>query len=662
VLIGAQGSGKSSLLRHAARSHRGVALQISLLRVLGALARGQAVTDSSAAGDGLRARSESLLALAIASDALTFGLEIDRELLRQAVSCAPGPVPTVTPRLIDVWRERVLAASDEACVPTEALRSFVAALAAQCARAGGNLLLTLDDAELVRPELLPPAVSLLAPAGGLVSLLAVRPGVRLPEGAFTLERVAHLHLGARPRSAAWTDHVRAILTRRYPRLIDTLPTDLCDLVIAIGRDSVATALSLLIASSARRDPAEGIALAATHLRALRLGAMRASLLPYNANFEDFLSGLRQRILREYGRIPGPVTLLLEPLAGQLALFPGDSRFQRFADLAVRVGALSLPEGRSWGHQRSLDALEVAPLLLWTDVRSFARGRDARALTLAASSGALFRRRGRALRPPVVVVACDRVGSGHACRAAEWRELAAATYAAPGLDFRAHPVARVAVGTISGAAALIAAGTLSPSLLFDVGVAYQSGVPVLLHAPHAGAVPAVEALASRASPEAAAILGELVRVLARRGGSGVRRAPRPVPGLVLWYGTTAPTETFANCATIAELAGLRLEHCPLGPTTLEALDQLLRAQLLIVSEQAASSPLVHLAAGAFGARRVAGYGSSAGQRRLVVIGPDQSERLDYAAAARGTVVCVRASATQRELLQATRAVRAWSLPR
>jgi hypothetical protein len=659
LIVGGPGSGKSSLLRHVARSHRGVALHVSLLRAWGALARGPAarLEDEHALG-ALRTRCEALLALAIAAEALRNGLEVDAELLGETVLCTASPPRRVNQRLLDSWREATLAAADASFAPTGGLLPFVASLASQSAHAGTNLLLTLDDVECIRSDFLPAAFSLLAPANGLVTLLALRPGMRTVEDDPDLERAASVQLGARPRSAAWAAHVRAVLAAHHPRLVDELPDDLCDLLVTIGRDSVGTALALLIASSTRRDPSEGIGLAATHLRAMRLGAIRASLLPYNANFEDFLSGLRQRILREHGRIPGPVMLLLSPVARQLALFPGSSRLQRFADIAVRVGALVMPEGRVWGVQPDLDAFEVAPLLLWTDVNSFARGRDARALTVSTSSGALFRRRGRALRPPVVAVTCERSGTGHACRANAWAEFAAATYATPGIEFRAHAAARALVSSIAASAALVADGDADSEALFAIGIAYQSGVPVLLHAT-GDVAGVVGSLATRLVSDAVGVLGGLVRVLARRGGSGVRRAPQPVPGVIVWYGPPRPAEAYANCTTVAETTRLRFEHHEAGRVTVEALDALLRAQVLIVSTEVAASPLVHLACGAFAARRLAGYGASTAPRRVVLVGGDQSERPQYIPAARGTVIRVPESATLSELLQATSTVRGWS---
>lgn len=657
VVVGAHGSGKTSLLRHLGRTHRGVAIQLSLLRTLGALARfhGDSGADPTRV-DALRGRSESLLALAIAQEALALGLTVDTDALVSAVSCAPSPAHgALHVNTVAAWRERVLNARDEDCLALGGLRPFVASLASQCARAGESLLLTVDDAELVRSDLLAPVASLLAPTTALVTLIALRPGVRLPE-ADAVHPIAVTHIGARPRSAAWTTHVAAVLGQSHRDLLDSLSEDLRDLLLAIARDSIGTALALLVATSVRRDRAEGLSLAATHLRALRLGAARASFVPFNANFEDFLGALRQRMLRDHGRIPGPVTLTISPLAGQLAMFPGTSRFQRFADVAVRTGALSLPEGETWGAEENFDALEVAPVLLWTDLKTFARGADARPITLATPSSALFRRRGRALRPPTVFVVCDGAHQTHPCPAESWQQVASASYASPGLQFRGHPPARAEVTTITHAAALIAASA-SARMLFQIGVAYQAGTPVLLARIDA-ASPLLASLAARPTPSASAVLGELTRILARRGDSGVRRPPRPVPGVIEWLGDRALTESFDACKSIADIAGLHWEHVSEPDPTVETLDRLLRAQVLIVPYGQAPSVLVHLVAGAFAAQPTAGYGTSAAPRRLILITTRVNAVPEYAGSARGTVLVVPPNAARSELLDATRSVRAW----
>lgn len=505
LVVGARGSGKTTLFRFLASKHHGLALQLNLMQEFQSIEkRPDAAISEPEPGSPPHSRiagmATALIALAIA-EACPASIGLD---LQELMPCLPGSVyrqgSFVDAQVVRELRKATILAPDDefaALYQSERLVQFVEHVAATEGRAGGELLLLLDRPESTSAAALDPAVRLLDQSRGYIALLGVRPAFLSPtvtQGrGFPRpgDNYAVVQLGASPRSPDWQNFVEESVAAQFPTALASYDSAVRDHLIWLSRDSARTAVEIVydIQSRSAGSLADRFEQAAKMERDAQLTMCKSNLQSYHHDFGALISDIRGRAIAD-GVLAGPVVVDWTPTKGG-ELFPELSRTQRLLTAALRLGALCMPEGEPWSPGLRPHRVEFPPLFMWKPGSLFAPGRLTGPVAVHQDESELWESRARPRAMTVFVVGGPTKPEGASLRksledrAGERSRLSNLTVS--GTKFDDGVVRNGVWDEIRGSRVIVADLTdIEASTILQLGFAWGLGKPI---------IPAVDGAAS-----------------------------------------------------------------------------------------------------------------------------------------------------------------------
>ncbi|MDO8500753.1 MAG: hypothetical protein Q7S20_02820 [Gemmatimonadaceae bacterium] len=332
-------------------------------------------SDYSAAMEGLiSSKATSLLAVSIAERVTRKGIGVAAEIINP---CLPRSLRItaglIEPQALSDLREKLAEAPVQDFIGIDlrrALPESVSALASLGQTSHGPLLLLLDKADMVPTPALIPVLELLDQSNEYVVLVALRPG----HGGYTMSRqddvtggdhYAIAHLGTNPRSTEWRAFVASAVEAQLGAAYHSIPSEVRDEVITLSRDSVRNALEIFVRylSVSHDEAKEQLVAALDDYRENTLHAAQSTLQRFHPSFRGMIRQLREEALVRPGRIDGPVYLRVNSQAPG-DLFGTPSAFNSFVEMALRTGAIAMPEGARWMPGVTPSLIEIPPILTW----------------------------------------------------------------------------------------------------------------------------------------------------------------------------------------------------------------------------------------------------------------------------------------------------------
>jgi hypothetical protein len=644
ILVGAKGAGKTILLLYHHQVHQGIALNIVLSDVLSSLPKQTAIGPLTAhvpaeMTRSLEAKSSSLLALAIATELASSGIDHCIDML---LACVPPDLRDTTPGLAQL-RAKVSRAplSDfDTTDYVEPLKDYVRTVARIVQDARGPLLLLLDRGDNVASATLRPILHLMNQSWGYVVLLALRPG----HGGSGLAEVSaqiipgdhyDIHqLGVYPRSGEWMDFLLEAVSVQIqpPPFIDS---DTKRLITILSRDSTRAALEVFQrASTATNSKAyrEAVESAFTDLKQLQLTSAQQLLKPVHPDYRRWLRSVRYLVAAEKP-LNAPTFVTFER-SSSTRLFDKDRRLTHFLEAAFRSNALTLPPGMRWLLGFVPSEYEIPPLLLWQPSDGVWPETDAPPNSVTMTDSDLFKTGGTApavrhifvayrmqQQPSVRFVADLRDALQHRPDLRQWRVITGDTTA--GADWP-----NVVRERIKSSELMVADVTgLRSDVLFEAGFAATLGVPIIPavadDTDHDSLPTWLSATQVASFGRAGGVLPVITSIQAHVTGASVvttRRLPPPVPALAAFVGTYSwaveATEQFRAQCRRDDLTPRVFDY---GADAQSILRTAAGASLLfLLLNGTMNDALAHYIAGCVVARPNAGAGRLRLPRRVVLL--------------------------------------------
>jgi len=667
LLVGSRGAGKTTFLRHLERIHDGISLKLSLSADLASISQelpmGFLAVDLEQDEErAIVGKTVALAASRLAERAIRQGVEVHVDLLMDAIPAGlvrrPRTLNASSARTVRTAVDRADTDQFDALSRGRVLQQFASDLGEACQEQNrGPLLLIIDRGDNVVPACLGGVFQLLDQSDVYTAVAAMRPGpspppalVDTPASASAGDHYDVFTLGARPRAAPWLRFVRQSLAAQ-PQLADVLariPTDLLDGILALSRDSVRTAISVLgrVRNASSDESDHDAALDGLHNVASNLHLSATKLLrQFHSDPDAMIRELRKEF-RARGGTPGAPLVLDISSPRQSSLLQTTSDVDRVIAVGLRCGAFCLPDGASWAPGNRPLNVEVNPLIIWR--REDGLPQDSSVpVEVSKKSGDLLGGGGRKASNTVFCAyrmqrprSIELVGKLTRQVRRHPALLAANVSVTNGQTAPGQTWAKAIRNRISKAKAVVADVTdMRPDVIFEAGFAYGHSKPI---------IPAVEtSLASSAVPRwltdrqtaiytersgMNGIITGLVTILgdpraARRG------PPKPAPGVVVWLRTLSwNLDALEQVRGICRREGMALEiyrspedrglegPAPQDTDELpveEMIEKAARAHLLIVSlDGSQGDDLMHYVAGAVAAKPKTGSDGAA--RRVLVI--------------------------------------------
>jgi hypothetical protein len=408
LVVGARGSGKTTLFRFLAKQHRGLSLHLNLMQDFQSIEkRPDAAIAEPEPGSPPHSRiagmAIALIALAIADACCQASTELDpQELMPCLPRSVRRPGGFLDAQVVGDLREATTSAPDDefaALYQNDRLVRFVEHVAGASRRDRGHLLLLLDRPESTSAAALDPAVRLLDQSTGYVALLGVRPaflsptltqGHGFPRPGDSYDVV---QLGTSPRSAAWQRFVQETVAAQFPTALGSYDSATREHLIWLARDSARTAVQIVynIQSKPSGSLPDRFEQAAKAERDAQLTMCKSNLQSYHHDFGALVADIRRSAIAG-GAVTGPVVVDWTPTKGEL--FPELSRTERLLTAALRLGAVCMPEGESWTPGLRQRQVEFPPLFMWKPGTAFAAGSLARPVPVHQDESELWASRGR----------------------------------------------------------------------------------------------------------------------------------------------------------------------------------------------------------------------------------------------------------------------------
>lgn len=672
LLIGSRGAGKTTFLRHLARVHPGVSIELSLSADLASISQelpvGFLSVDSEPGEEeSIVGKAVSLAAVRMAERAVEQGIEIDPGLLLGAMPPGfmprrPRPLSSSSLRKVRIAIDRADLEQFGSLAKGRVLQQFAAELGKACTDQGrGPLLLLSDRGDNVVPACLAAIFQLLDQSDSYTAITAMRPGpspspalVDTPASAAAGDHFDVLALGNRPRSLAWQEFVRqSLLTQpQLKEVLQRLDSATLDRVLLLSRDSVRTAISVLgrVHNAPVGQADFDAVLDGFHNVAENLQLSTKKLLrQFNPDPTALLRELRRDLLQG-GSAPGAPFLLSVASPRQRSLLETTTDLDRLIAVGLRCGAFCLPEGTVWAPGDRPLEIEVNPLVLWRREDGLPND-PGKEIEIHKKSTDLLGNRGG---PPKTSIFC-------AYRMQ--RESSVKFLSDLSREVRRHPAlssARVTItngktapgqnwaktirNRISKAKAVVADVTeMRPDVIFEAGFAYGHSKPIIPAAEtsvETGSVPRwltdrQTAVFTEKNGLAGIITG-LITIL-NDPGAARRGPPKPAPGKIVWLRTLPwNRDALEQVRGACRHEGMVLEiyrspedsdhpgQLPAGTQDLpveELIEKAARAHLLIVSLDGTNGDdLMHYVAGAVAAKPKTSS-DGAGRKVLVLNKPE-----------------------------------------
>lgn len=660
LIIGSRGAGKTTLLRYHKLNHKGIAVHVALADAFSCLTKQTAygpfafdIPDTLQ--PVLISKAISVLAIALAEQLIRKNIRLRSQELNR---CLPDSFRTSNPEVEADWLEKTKKGVATAALDsftgtsdTSPLRDFVSAMAIAAAESHGPLLVLFDKADMVLSPSLIPVLELLDQSRGFIALLALRPGhagqalADVTSGGVAGDHYGVAHLGISPRSAEWTAFVSEAIRAQLGSNLERVAPDSRAWMIAVSRDSLKNGLELFaryLAVSPDKSETE-LLQALDDLKENQLTAAQRVLQMYHPDFRDLINRIRATAIAQYGEISGPIVLAIkEPSQG--LLFEQPSRTTRFLGLAVRTGALCMPENFRWVPGSLPQSFEIPPLLAWRKGDRSWRTESAPLLEVPLEGEKLLKQLGGPPRPPIMFLAyrmniedsqkfrqefqaavkthpdltSSKVVDGHVYAGEKWAET---------IRYRIRG-SKLLVGDVTG---------MRPDVLFELGFAYglkKPLIPVVATPADANDLPRwLNATQLGFFKTQDGLLGIVSSVAKHLSDPSYFKAPRtrkPIPSLVVWLRKLEwNVHALDQFVTAVNRWNLQPE---ILTATLEA--SILRAStasLLVVSlDGTKDDALIHYICGAVAARPKAGAGQKTLSRKILVLEEPGSNAATYAA--------------------------------
>jgi hypothetical protein len=447
MVVGPRGAGKTVLLRYQARKHAGATLYVQLSIIFERMTKASgygpfsthippdraALLDSSAT---------SLLAARLARKAVQFRLDVPN-LLQEYLPIAflkptfqRPPKQRIDSYYKALWMElQNLPLEAFKGVNVDGFQYYVSQIGRVFRNAGKDLLILMDRADVAAPPLFGPILRLLDQSANYVVVLAVRPGQSLYVSEHTREQVIPgdhfdmIHLGLRPRSTEWTTFVENAIEAQLGEQYAGIPPIVRSHVLLLARDSVRNALDIFT-DYVRSPEVSRDAVLERSLERFQANLLKSAstiVHRFGLDLRSMADRLRQTAAGSNGS-GRPINVSILPGRKQGNLFT-DTGFELNAALqfAMRMGAVSMPEGERWFPGEPIRAFEIAPILAWRPGDYFWHP-DNQPIEMTMSESQLTgRARAISPKPPSIFVAYD-FGSKPS---REFRELIE-------VQIRAHP--------------------------------------------------------------------------------------------------------------------------------------------------------------------------------------------------------------------------------
>jgi len=379
LVIGSRGAGKTTLIRYQKATHQGIALHINLAAEFACLTKqtgfGPLALDIPQSMEPLLiGKATSLLALTVAERLLKKELPVSGPELR---ACLPPTLAPTSSAADANWiaeaKKKVATASLELFHGLSAARplpTLISSLGEAALKTDRPLLLLLDRGDTVQAASLVPVLELLDQSSHFTVLLAMRPGhagkaLSSVGGAVAGDHYQVVHLGVTPRSRVWGEFMAEAVKAQIGANLANVPPETKAWIIALSRDSLRSALELFARylSAPSNDAEAALTDAIDDLKDNQMAAAQQTLQRYHPDFRDMVNKFRLNAIEQQGHIGGPLVLSIKPQPQEF-LFEPPSRTNRFLDVALRTGALCMPETERWVPGLRLTELEIPPILVW----------------------------------------------------------------------------------------------------------------------------------------------------------------------------------------------------------------------------------------------------------------------------------------------------------
>ena len=658
LVIGSRGVGKTTLFRYHKSVHQGIAIHISLHAELSSLTKqtglGPMAFDYSPDLERLiLGKTVSLLALGIGERLVKKGLTITKEML---VDCLPPQVYGKSSSAEVNWISETKRATARASLETfegiaetRPLPSFISSLGEQAQEKQGSLLLLLDRADMILAPSLLPVLELLDQSAQYTALVAMRPTLigqnitNLADEIVAGDHYGIVHLGTSPRSEDWVRFVEDSVKSQMEILklgpkFSAIPKDIKRKIISLSRDSVRTALELFARYvTAKPESAKDELISALEdIRENQLAAAQRTLQKYHPDFRKLINDIRADAVRQHGKITGPILLNIKESAKE-SLFSALAQSSRLIEVALRSGALCMPEGQRWVPGLRPTELELPPLLVWQKGDLVWTAENASPITIARDEKQILKKSGGIPKPPSIFVAY-RMKYEESKRFR--RDIEDALRSHPDLSSLLVRDGHVPAGTpswaeairnlIQNAKAIVGDVTgMRPDVLFELGFAYGLGkatIPVVSTPGGHSSLPEWICGAQLGHyGDRAGIMGVVYGIAAQLSDpdyARIRKPPQPVPGLAVWLRTLNwNSHTSRQFLTVAAKEGLKVEVLPNNVFDESTIRRASSASLLVVSlDGTEADALMHFVCGAVVAKPRAGYGRTLSRVILVLQEP------------------------------------------
>jgi len=661
LVIGSRGVGKTTLFRYQKEIHEGIAVHISLHAELSSLTKqtglGPLAFDYSPDLERLIiGKTVSLLAVSIVDRLIKKGLSIDRDVV---ADCLPSRFHHKSGSSEAQWisdMKRAIARGSleefDSVSETRPLPPLISLLGELAQQKEGPLLLLLDRADMILAPSLVPVLELLDQSAQYTALVAMRPTLigqnvtNLADEIVAGDHYGVVHLGVSPRSREWVDFVEDSVRAQMQVLqfgsrFSSIHKEIKDKIIALSRDSVRSSLELFARYVAAKSESasEELLTALEDLRENQLAAAQRTLQKYHPDFRKLVSDIRAEALRQRGQITGPILLNITESARE-TLFSALARSSRLVEVALRAGALCMPDGQRWVPGLRPTELELPPLLVWQRGDTIWTADTVSTITIARDEQQILKKSGGSAKPPSIFVAY-RMKSEES--KSFRRTLEQALNSHPDLSRLLVNDGHVPAGTpswaeairkrIQSAKAVVADVTgMRPDVLFELGFAYglsKATIPVVStstgHANLPGWICGAQLGHYGDRSGIVGIVSGIAAQLSDPEFARVRRPPQPIPGLAVWLRCLDWNRHISDqFTTVAAREGLKVEVLPNNVFDESTIKRAASASLLVVSlDGTESDALMHFVCGAVVAKPRAGYGRTLSRVILVLQEPNMT---------------------------------------